>query len=151
MKRSIALFACGVAAASVSGLAAPHAVAEEGFVQIIHVQDNTCLHVNGASVTLEGSCGPKSAQRWDMPDKDGTIRLHDDHNVCLDSNAAGQVYARACNGGAYQSWWRSRTPLSSTWMLKDAATGRCLDGNKGAVYTSVCSKSNGYERWRFQN
>lgn len=74
--------------------------------------------------------------------------------VCLDSNADGDVYMLACNGGDYQKWIVTRTRNSPPRHveIRNLATGRCLDAkdspraNYETVYTLGCN-GGGYQRW----
>ncbi|MGW7332745.1 RICIN domain-containing protein [Streptomyces sp. NPDC054840] len=94
--------------------------------------------------------GSDSAPRWrEVKQGDGSWQLKahkGSGDVCLDSNAAGNVYLRSCQGGNdYQKWWETKT--SSGWKITNKATGRVLDSNRtGQVYTLPDNGGN-YQRW----
>ncbi|MEU9988944.1 RICIN domain-containing protein [Streptomyces sp. NPDC048045] len=67
-----------------------------------------------------------ASMKWDeSKQSDGTYTMkHHGTGKCLDSNANGDVYLLACNGGNYQKWYEIND--SSGWRLKNKATGRVL-------------------------
>lgn len=75
--------------------------------------------------------------------------VHEQNGYCLDSNFAKQVYMGPCNGGDYQIWIATVTPVGAGYddsiTLKDKATGYCLDSDGTTMYTHVCGSA--YQNW----
>ena len=101
----------------------------------------TCLSVT-AGLMLTGAPTASAAARYI------TLKNKATHQ-CLDSNAAGKVYTKKCNGGSYQKWRVTQENETGFLIFKNKKTGRCLAGNKKAqVYgTKTCYPGDAPNRW----
>ena len=64
-------------------------------------------------------------------------------NLCMDhhiTSGKGRVFLGVCDGTASQQWHIAGGKFSN-------ASGHCLDGNGGQVYTFPCQAGNPYQQW----
>lgn len=64
---------------------------------------------------------------------------------CLAVNASGGAITQACNGSAVQRWTQTNT--GSGFLIRNGATGLCLNSSAGSVFTSACNSGNPSQRW----
>ncbi|MES2672185.1 MAG: ricin-type beta-trefoil lectin domain protein [Pseudomonadota bacterium] len=64
---------------------------------------------------------------------------------CMAVNASGGAITQACNGSTIQRWTQTNT--GSGFLIRNAATGLCLNSNAGSVFTSACNSGNPSQRW----
>jgi hypothetical protein len=74
------------------------------------------------------------------------------HGFCLTaSSSTGLAVAQPCNGSSAQQW--TQVNLGSHFIVKNVATGRCLDTYASAtqVFTSTCNSYLATQRWNRLN
>ncbi|MFF3839851.1 RICIN domain-containing protein [Streptomyces sp. NPDC001930] len=68
---------------------------------------------------------------------------------CLDGNADGNIYPKACNAGNYQQWAFELNGNTGYYQLKQRATLKCLDAYAdGKVRLNSCN-SGSYQEFEF--
>ncbi|WP_413798944.1 RICIN domain-containing protein [Streptomyces iranensis] len=94
---------------------------------------------NHAGLTAKYCRSGNPLHLWDR--RGATIRMAHT-NICLDSNSAGDVYIRGCNGGKYQKW---TYPAGN--YVRNAKTGKYLTQH-GPAIEAWGGKSNA-GKWKF--
>ncbi|MFC5183632.1 RICIN domain-containing protein [Actinomadura harenae] len=68
---------------------------------------------------------------------------------CLTNHSGPHASMRKCAQGSRTQQWVWTPGPDKSVLLRNVATGRCLDGDRtGSVYTSPCKSDNRYEQWR---
>lgn len=116
----------------------------------ISQEKGTCIDTNGSGV-YASPCYFNRPQGWEpslvFQGAQVTFRNVEHRSRCLDSNAAGAVYAESCNGGNYQKWYIEDRGGNNR-SLKNVATGRCLDIGQNRPSTTPCNGGNRYQTFQ---
>jgi Ricin-type beta-trefoil lectin domain len=98
-----------------------------------------------ALVTFAAAYGPVGA----AADDNNELVHHTHTRRCLDANGGGGIYTLPCNAGNLQQWLvtRSGYPSGTPYLIRQPATGQCLQHRNNDVVTSPCNESVTAQQW----